>query len=48
MENKTGFLKKEIALVLMIAFVLSAGTWIYVKQVKIGRASCRERVWLKV
>lgn len=33
MENKTGFLKKEIALVLMIAFVLSAGTWIYVKQV---------------
>ncbi len=33
MENKTGFLKKEIALVLMIAFVLSTGTWIYVKQV---------------
>lgn len=33
MENKTVFLKKEIALVLMIAFVLSTGTWIYVKQV---------------
>ena len=33
MENKTGFLKREIALVLMIAFVLSTGTWIYVKQV---------------
>ncbi|MDE6889438.1 MAG: response regulator [Eubacterium sp.] len=33
MENKTGFLKREIALVMMIAFVLSTGTWIYVKQV---------------